>query len=239
MWWRKVTSGALGLLAGGVLAGMVPVGARAQAELFQPPEGCLAYLTVQHRSCRVEHHYTCADTGQDRWRVVYTGDGPIYLSRIDSEAQWIASRVLPGGGDTETLFPARDPASMTTLLETGEDDFDFEQRRPDGRVERVVGSDRITGPEVVIDGEALLPTAFDVTFYDRAGGIIGTYSGNEFVSATHRRFFAGRGTSNFGGVETSFDRSPREFIYPGAPGFLSVDPVYDCGMMMSRLEVRG
>jgi len=223
------------LALGAVLwaAAVGPVSAQ-EARLFTPPDGCQTYLTVQHRSCRVEHHFTCSDTGTDRWRIAYEERGPVYMSRIDDEAQWISSRSLPDGGDTRTLLPAKDPASMTELLEQGYDSFDFEQRRADGTVERVVGEDRIIGEAIAIDGEPLFQTEFNVTFYTRSGEIIGTYGGREYVSATHRRFFAGQGKSIFGGVENDFNRTPREFIYPGEPGFAAVEPIYDCGVMMSQ-----
>ena len=226
---------------GGLLALLFTVGmtgATAQEpRLFAVPEGCSAYLTVMQRGCRVEHHYTCEATGTDRWRVVLTETGPVYLSRIDAEAQWVSSWPLPVGDETRTLFPAKDPASMTTLLETGFDDFDFEQQRPDGRIERVTGSDRVVARDVVIDGEPLYQTEFSVTYRNEGGELLGTYEGREYASPRHRRFFAGRGRSAFGDVVTEFDRTPQEFIYPGEPGFLSVTPRYDCGMMMSALEV--
>lgn len=222
-----------------VVCATLATGAEAQeAGLFTPPEGCTAYLTVQHRSCRVEHHFTCADTGTDRWRIVYEEEGPIYLSRINAEAQWLSSRGMPSGGETVTLLPAKDPASMTQLLNEGFDAFDFEQQRPDGRIERVVGEDRIIGDPIQIDGEPLYQTEFNVTFYTRAGEVIGTYGGNEFVSPRHRRFFAGQGRSIFDGVEAEFDRTPKTFHYPDEAGFLVNRPIYDCGVMMSQLGER-
>lgn len=227
--------GTAGLSA--LLSCCLPMALAAQDAVFAPPEGCTAYLTVQHRDCRVEHHYTCTDAGTDRFREVFTDEGPVYQSRIDAQAQWINSRELPNGGLTETLLPARDHASMDTLLETGTDTMDFEQRTPDGRLQRITGEDRIVDRNVVIDGEPLYRTEFVVNFLAPDGGVMGTYTGSEYVSPVHRRFFAGRGKAVFDGVETSFDRTPKEFIYPGEPGFGTLEPVYDCGVMMSALEI--
>ncbi|WP_425073862.1 hypothetical protein [Sagittula sp. S175] len=208
------------------------------AQLFTPPEGCEVFLTVQMNQCRVEHHYECAASGTDRWRIVYLEEGPVFLSRIDAEAQWVSSVDLPTGNETVTVLPPRDPASVSNLLATGADTFDFDQRRADGSIERIRGEDRIVERNVLIDGEVLNRTAFTVTYETADGQEIGRYTGAEYVSDTHRKFFAGRGTSLFDGVQSSFDRTPREFIYPGEAGFASVVPLYDCGEMISALEVR-
>lgn len=204
---------------------------------FGPPEGCETFLTVQMKECRVEHHYTCADTGDDRWRIVYDESGPEFLSHIDPQAQWIASYELPDMIETRTLVPAQEQSSVTELLESGRDSFDFTQQRAGGAIERVFGEDRIVERNVLIDGEVLHRTVFEVTYQRPDGTEIGRYTGSEYVSAKYRRFFAGRGKSEFGGVETAFDRSPIDFIHPGEPGFQAVAPLYECSMMMSALEV--
>lgn len=222
------------LLALACLACASPVQA---GEGFVPPEGCTAYLTVQMRECRVEHHYSCADAPGDRFRVAYTEAGPVFESRIDSEARWVSSRNLPDGGLTETLPGAEDPASLTTLLETGEDAYAFDQRRGDGSVEHVVGEDRIVERNVVIGGEVLHRTVFEVRYLRADGSEIGHYTGAEYVSEKHRRFFSGRAQADFGDVQSGFDRTPKAFVYPGQPGFGSLTPIHDCGAMTSALEV--
>lgn len=229
-----MSHGLQGIFAAGLLA-LVPACAQA-AETFQPPGGCQTYLTVQMKDCRVEHHYSCEASGTDRWRIVYTSGGPVFLSRIDAEAQWVASLDLVSGGETTTVFPARDPSSVTALLETGEETFDFTQRAPDGALERVTGYDRIVERDVVIDGEPLHRTEYSVTFSRADGSEIGGYSGTEYVSERHRRFFSGFGQSRFGTDVVRYDQSAVQFIYPGEAGFGSVVPEVDCGMMMSALR---
>ncbi|MEQ5872369.1 hypothetical protein J4E08_21125 [Sagittula sp. NFXS13] len=218
----------------GLLA-LMPLCAQA-ADVFQAPAGCETFLTVQMKECRVEHHYRCAASGSDQWRAVYVEQGPIFVSRIDAQAQWLSSIDIASGRETVTVMPVKDPSDVTALIETGQDAFDFQQRRADGSVERVFGEDRIVERNVLLDGELLHRTVFEVTYQRADGSEIGTYSGSEYVSEAHQRFFAGRGTSVFDGVSSSFDRTPQEFIYPGEPGFASVTPVYDCGMMMSALR---
>lgn len=215
---------------------LTSVGA-AQAQSFTPPAGCETYLTVQMKSCQVEHHYTC-EGSSDRWREVYTADGVYFQSRIDAEAQWLSSMDLPEGAETVTLTPLRDAISVSNLLETGVDAFDFEQRLPDGTVERVVGEDRIVERNVLVAGERLHRTVFEVTYLRPDGTEIGHFSGAEYVSDVHHRFFAGRGTGQFDGATDSYDHRPMAFVYPGQPGFGRLEPMFDCGVMMSALDAR-
>ena len=64
----------------------------ALAGTFTPPKGCTANLTVQSRGCIVSQFYTCeGDKTGDQWRADYDADGPFFLSKIDSVAQWLES----------------------------------------------------------------------------------------------------------------------------------------------------
>lgn len=200
---------------------------------FYPPDGCTAQLTVQSRSCGLSNIYTCeADAPGDSWRVEFDVDGPIFISKIDYETQWLESYDLFPTRREVLIQPADDPASLTELLETGIDAYDFVQRGESGPV-RVVGFDRLTGEEVVIDGEPLLVTEFDAR-HETTDGIVLEVTGNEYVSVRHRRFIAG--TYKGKGVNGSFedDKSPIDFIYPGEPGFFSKTPLYDCEASLAR-----
>lgn len=226
-----------GIGAGGLCALCFAMPVVAGERTFVPPEGCEAHLTAQLNECRVEHHYTCADTGGDRFRIVYTEGGPNFLSRIDAEAQWLSSVSLPDGAVTETVRPADAPLDVSALLARGEHPFDFVERWPNGRLVRATGWDRIVQRGVLVAGEVLHRTVFEVAFTDEADGtLIETYTGAEYVSERWHRFFSGKGTSVVGGVSSSFDRSPREFVEPGEEGFLTVTPKYGCGVLMSALR---
>ena len=159
-------------------------------------------------------------------------DGPIFLSKIDSETQWLESYDLFPTRREVLVQPAPDPASLTELLETGTDSYDFVQRSEDGPT-RVVGFDRLTGDEVVIDGEPLLVTEFQAR-HETTSGTILELTGNEYVSVRHRRFLGGTysGTGPNGSFES--DGSPVDFIYPGEPGFFTKTPLYDCESSLAR-----
>lgn len=209
----------------------LPMAGLTQAPLFNVPLGCEAFLTVQSRSCLVSHYWTCEATPGDRWRIDYVAEGPAFLSVIDNDAQWLESGDPADARRTVTILPADDPGSVTELLDTGVDSYDFVQRRPSGQIERIVGFDRITGDPVVIDGEELFPTEFNATFRDVNGRVLLDVKGQEFVSARFRRFFGGITVSDDDGVITQRDRTPVEFIEPGEPGFLSTLPQYDCDLV--------
>ena len=200
---------------------------------FYPPEGCTPELTVQSRSCSVSNIYTCAaDRPGENWRIEFGVNGPTFLSKIDAETQWLESYDMFPMRREVLIQPAPDPASLTELLETGIDSYDFTQRGEAGPV-RVVGYDRLTGEEVVIDGEPLLVTEFSAR-HETTDGVVLELSGNEYVSVRHRRFLSGTysGTGVNGPFE--YDRSPVDFIYPGEPGFFSKTPLYDCESSLAR-----
>ena len=191
---------------------------------FYPPEGCTAQLTVQSRSCGLSNIYTCAaDAPGENWRVEFDVDGPIFISKIDYETQWLESYDLFPTNREVLVQPADDPASLTELLATGTDAYDFVQTGETGPV-RVVGFDRLTGEEVVIDGEPLLVTEFDAR-HETTDGVILEVTGREYVSVRHRRFIAGMYTGDGVNGTFEYDKSPVDFIYPGEPGFFSRTPL--------------
>ncbi|WP_299728088.1 hypothetical protein [uncultured Tateyamaria sp.] len=200
---------------------------------FYPPEGCTPELTVQSRGCSVSNIYICSvDQPGENWRIEFDVDGPTFLSKIDSETQWLESYDLFPTYREVLVQPATDPASLTELLETGTDSYDFTQHGDSGPV-RVVGYDRLTGEEVVIDGEPLLVTEFSAR-HETTDGVVLEITGNEYVSVRHRRFISG--TYSGTGINGTFenDGTPVDFIYPGEPGFFTKTPLYDCESSLAR-----
>ncbi|WP_299366793.1 hypothetical protein [uncultured Tateyamaria sp.] len=222
---------AVALLA---LAAAMPLPAAAQdGSVFYPPAGCTGELTIQMRSCRLSNIYTCAaDAPGENWKLVLEADGPVFLSKIDAETQWLESYDLFPNQHNVLRLPADDPASLTELLETGIDTFDFIQKMGDSIV-RVVGFDRLTGEDVVIDDEPLLGTEFSARYEDFQGPYL-TVTGFEYVSVRHRRFIGGITTRTRGDQVTERDYTPVDFIYPGEPGFFSKTPLYDCEASLAR-----
>ncbi|WP_299684339.1 hypothetical protein [uncultured Tateyamaria sp.] len=205
------------------------------SDRFIPPVGCEGVVTVQSRGCELDNIYVCtADTPGDSWRVSFHEDGPKFIGRIDAETQWMESIDLFPTRREVIELPAADPASLSELLETGTDAFDFNMRGPGGEVTRVVGFDQLTGEEVVIDGEALLRTAFSARYESTTSGTT-TITGNEYVSPALGRFLSGsyRHTSADGAV-TEWANDPVDFIFPGEPGFFSKTPLYECEASLAR-----
>ncbi len=216
-----------------------PAAAQDAGRLFQVPEGCTAFLTVQSRSCLVSHNWSCdADPAGTHWRVTMDSDGPFYLSFTDAEFRWLRSWDLRGASNGTLVEPEEDPASLSELLETGSDSMVFSilQEGPTGASRRnYTGFDSLTGEELVIDGRVLQVTQFAYQ-YDTPDGPRMT-EGNQFVHEGWRMFFGGLETVTLpNGEKFEGNYSPMEFAEPGERGFLTTQPIYDCGDMMSALD---
>lgn len=219
-----------------LLLALLPV--TAAAGVFTPPEGCTLELTVQERSCSVAQHYTCAaDPAGDR-RVTYFGEGgqPTFESHVDAETRWLDSLDPQSGIEDRLEDGAEDDASLTTLVETGRDAFDFWTVGSDGQRLHHVGEDRLTGETVVIDGEPLERTAFRLTTTAEDGRTLITREGQQFISRRLRLFFGGvESASDWSGTVERLDTSPMRFIGPGQPGFGATEPQYDCQLLTASL----
>jgi hypothetical protein len=208
------------------------------AGTFQVPSGCEAFLTVQSRSCLVSHAWTCAgDPAGTHWRATLDAEGPFYLTFTDAEFRWLRSWDLRGDVTSVLVEPEEDPASVTELLETGSDTMVFSliYEGPNGTLRRdYTGFDRLTGTRVVVDAVPLEVTEFTYE-YDTPDGTRRT-AGTQFFHRDWRMFFGGIETVTLPTGETvEMNHSPMAFAFPGDPGFLSTEPQYDCGTMMSGL----
>lgn len=205
---------------------------------FALPDGCTAFVTVQSQSCEVDHHFTCTgDAPGMKRRVSLDEQGLTYVGQIDAEAQWIASfHVLAGINEALAPDPA-DPASLTGLLDTNRDSWDFRTQSAEVGETRYVGQDSLTGRQVTIDGVTLDETAFEMTAFDATGEELWSSSGNEFVSRDWRMFLSGTSTITTTGGTISNDSTPVEFMFPGDPGFLSASPKHGCGLAISSADI--
>ena len=208
------------------------------AEVFALPEGCEAFVTIQSRSCSVEHHFTCAADAQGvKRRVSLSEEGMTYLGSTDAETQWLQS-FHPFSNHAERLEDApADRASLSELLASGVDTYDFTTLSDEVGPTRYVGQDRLTGNLATIDDVTLQETEYEITAYGPTGDALWSSAGNEFVSERWRMFIGGTGRVTSAGESFEKNDSPVEFIYPGEPGFLSANPKHDCGVMMSRLSI--
>lgn len=207
------------------------------AGTFTPPEGCQAKLTVQSRGCLVSHFYTCEkDATGDQWRADYDDQGPFFLSRIDSEAQWLESyESNPVVKETMDANP-KDPASFQTLLDTGLDTFAFSLTKETGEHTNIVGFDKLTGKTAVIDGVTLQQTEYEYTQTTDDGTVLRHAKGHEFISPEWRTFFSGHSEwEGEDGAWTTVEGAPVSFILPGEPGFAATTPLFECNAQMSAV----
>ncbi len=204
------------------------------ADNFALPQGCSGFVTIQSHSCSVEHHFTCEGdpTGVKR-RVSLSEDGMTYLGSTDADAQWLTS-FYAFSEHTERLEAApTDPASLTELLKTGSDTYDFTTLSDEIGATRYVGEDHLTGDVVTIDDVTLQTTSYKITAFAADGTELWSSAGNEYVSDKWRMFIGGTGTITTSSDSFDKDDRPVQFIFPGEPGFLSANPKFDCGAILS------
>jgi len=208
------------------------------AQEFSLPQGCEGYLTIQSQSCSVSHYFTCEnDTNGEQRRATMDEEGLSYVGRISSEAEWLESFHLRSG-HTERMSPASaDPMSMTELLARDIDTWDFITESREIGNSQYVGYDRLTGETIVIDGVTLLRTQYELTAYDGDGVEMWKSEGAEFVSPEWRMFIGGQSSYITSDDRFDSDDTPVEFITPGEPGYLSVNPKFGCGVEMSSHDI--
>ena len=225
-----------------VVSSVVAAPVLAGSDRYILPPGCKAFLTVQQKDCRVEHHWTCSDDPEGSQWIMSMGEGgPEFLQQVDREFVWLKSYVPDSRESRAIKRPAQDLNSLSRLLEAGADNYDFEvQVSVDGAetaVERVRGYDRLTGEKITIDGEPLLVIAYDYSEQSNVEDQPVKSSGKQYVSERFRSFFLGQGRDEVGGEVTEYDAAPVQFIEPGEAGFLSVKPQYGCSQIMSGLSL--
>ena len=225
------------ILAAGLLPAVPATAQSATPGVFSPPPGCTGWLTVQSRGCRVSNHYRCeADAPGDQWRADFDQEGIFFVSRIDRETQWVESfDMFPTTRQVLLPNPA-DPASFSTLLSTGIDTFDFGLSVEDGSQSVVRGFDKLTGRSVTIDGVTLEETEFDYTETAPDGSVLHKARGHEYINRDWRIFLSG--ISEWEGPDGMLpvDGTPRQFVFPGEPGFFTTEPIFDCDATMSGLD---
>ena len=202
---------------------MTPMGVQAAA--FQLPVGCKAYLTVHDNNCQVDHHFHCdGDPAGLQRRVTLSEEGMWFMGQIDSETQWVESFHALSGHTGRLESNSADPASLSALLATGHDSFDFFTQSAEICRTRYVGEDSLTGRTVVIDDVILDETRYSLTEFSPAGEELWRAKGHEFISRDWRMFLSGKGV-----VTTPTDRFekndvPVEFISQGRPDFYHLNP---------------
>ncbi|MEL6521264.1 MAG: hypothetical protein AAFQ66_09875 [Pseudomonadota bacterium] len=217
-----------------LLLGALGTAQPARAQSAVPPEGCEAFLTIQFKSCLASIYWRCSAAPDGiTWEAVYGEDGPISVSTYNAEFQWLDTYYFFDGSRQRIADEGPKPASLSELLETGENIYDFTtfEVGPDG-TERTqyAGIDRLTGEKEVVSGEELLVTEFATVARDpETGEVRHTSEGNQYVLAEERLFLLGTDTWTEGGVTESNDYSPVEILRPGDNTFGVTRPRYECG----------
>lgn len=215
----------------GALALVLP----AFAGAFSPPEGCESFLTVQNRSCSVTLQWRCSPGDEsDFWSATFSSEGLESIVRYSADYQWLDAVYMWDSSREEFVPPADDPISLTRLIDSGLDSFDFTMHRSQSDRSydvRVVGADMLTGETVKIDGYSLdvVRTRVEITAED--GAVEYKSEGTQYLSRALGQFFLG--TERVFGTDGSvaeFDDAPVDIIEPGEPGFGATEPLYECNI---------
>lgn len=212
-----------------MVSAAVPVAAQT-ADTFELPEGCSAYLTIQTEACSVDHIFTCEGDAEGTQRRAAIGqNGLSGYYQIDAETQWLESVDIFAQEIERLSENVTDPASISELVETGIDTYDFTTESDETGQTRYVGFDSLTGNQVTIDDVLLDETEYNITAYDAAGDVLWQSKGNEYISQRYGMFLSGTSEVTVDGETFTIEDHPVEFIYEGEPGFLSANPKYGCG----------
>lgn len=202
------------------------------AEVFSPPEGCEAFLTVQSASCEVNILWRCdiAPDG-DKWEAYFDRDGLQSIASYSSQYAWLDAVYMWDSSREEATGSPIDPISLAMLVLNDVDSYDFQMRRTDDsgtRNLRVVGTDTLTGEEQTIDGQLLQVARFEYDILEDDGALFYRSFGTQLFSPEMMVFFAAKGTSVSDDSTFEYDSTPVDFIFPGEPGFAGTTPLYGC-----------
>jgi len=205
------------------------------AAQFEPPKGCEGVVTVQFKGCLMLNLWQCSgDAKGDQWLGLFTDRGLRRVRKIDREFQWLETFHLGIGLVERMETPVPDAASLSELMETGIDTYDFtisESGRSAGPDLRYQGFDRLTGETTVVDGETLLNTEYGYTSTQPDGTVVESREGRQFVHPEYRLFLFGQSQDADGTDAT--DSRPMSFAKPGDADFFPALPTVDCGSILS------
>ncbi len=207
---------------------LIPCTASAQAgQVFTLPKGCTGYMTVQYRGCAVDLNYTCEAAQGQNLVLSVASDDTTTFRRYDREFRGLETRYFDDGMQIILQEPEPDPLSLTELLETGVDSYEYSDL-VNGEFELTYkGVDTLANTQVTIDGRALEMTEFTMVMSGPDGEVLEQLSGQQFIDLEHRLFFPGIFVDELTGENTT-NNTPAAFVYPGEPGFASRVPEFDC-----------
>lgn len=214
---------------------LMPAVAFAQAAL--PPKGCQAFLTVHMKECNVSLFWRCDAAPEGTvWESSFDADGAYSVHTYDRDYQWLDSYYFADNTHERLFEPGPDPISLTALLTTGVDTYDFKTREVTQYADRVLqhtGKDVDAGQTVEIDGVPLRLVYVKSTTVDAEGELVFETEGFQYVLESERLFFLGPDLNSDGQEEWEGTDEPVEFIFPGEKGFAQTTPKYGCGDVLS------
>ncbi|MCB1388857.1 MAG: hypothetical protein KDK12_06905 [Rhodobacteraceae bacterium] len=226
-------------ISAAAIVSLLASGAHADPGTFTPPDGCTAFLTVQSNSCRVTHYYGCNSAAGDVWAAYFNAQGLQSIVHEDAETARISQTNETTGAVFTTLPDAADPASLTTLLATGSDEWTYDQDIGDGLQVRHSGVDQLTGERVTIDGEEL--QLVSSSYQTRAmpeDVVLVTGTATQMILGRLRLALQATEHRTSTSSDWTRDTTPVQFLFPGDQGFLSNLPITGCDAQLGALPIR-
>ena len=194
---------------------------------YTMPDSCQGILTAQLSSCEVQNFYRCdGDPTGFLNAMAFGPDGILYYAIQNADGAPVIGEYPQDGVSLIDNKRGPDFISSTVLMTQGLDRFDFEMDSDLGTF-RAVGQMRLTGETKIIDGRSLDLVESELNFYDPKGALV--------LSADEPDLFDRELRWHFDTLDPDgLNKTPREFIYSGEPGFLTRAPKYDCGVVTSQ-----
>ncbi|MCP5038448.1 MAG: hypothetical protein GY945_12720 [Rhodobacteraceae bacterium] len=201
-------------------------------DIYTPPAGCEAFLTVQSNTCEVNILWHCdiAPAG-DKWDAYFDYGGLQSIVSYSGQYAWLDAEYFWDNSYEETIGTPLDPISLGMLVIEDRDSYDFEMRRTDdtgSRVLRVTGLDAFDGGEMTIDDQILKTVSYDYEITEEDGSIFYKSSGVQLFSPELQVFLSYLDTVDDNGAISTYETAPADFIFPGEPGFADPTPLYGC-----------
>ncbi len=223
------------MLRHSALAATLLLASPALAGDFTPPEGCETFLTVQKKACGVSLMWRCDATPNRFWEASFSAEGLESIVSYDDDYQWIDARYTWDDSIEEYLPPAVDPISVSTLLRTGIDTYDFTMRRTEGKASsniRIIGADQLSGQVVTIDGVDLDVVMTRMEIRGERGEVQYQSRGKQYYAREFGQFFLWQDHATYDdGSTATYDDAPIDFIRPGEAGFGATTPLYECDQL--------
>lgn len=193
---------------------------------------CEPLYTVQKRGCMAEHVLRCETPQGLIYRSEFIEDGELTdVEFADADFEFLASWNAEGATFLQGLVENRDPFSLSTLLETGNDTVDqtalVDPQFVAPREAEIVGISRLTGEMRQIGESEVERIAFEGSL-DLTSTVWGI-EGDMFLDRATGTLFSGVSQITIDGFTEEVPGDPVRIMREGDRAFMLNITLFDCG----------